>query len=439
MSCEMPLKFVTSTRGRPMLCVGGFVFRKDRSTLDKTTWRCEEETCRARISTADGTHSDPPEHMHAPDSVGIDVRERLDCLRKSAVQKTYAKSTALVAAAVSEVSSRSTLGSLPRPDLLRRQVLRARKREYSPMHPTNPLRREDLVIPDFLKMTTKGDPFLLYDSGEGDCERMIIFATPDNLELLKTCGEWFLDGTFKVCPLIFHQMYSVLVKISGSHKTVPVVDSLMPGKTSRTYRRFLTILTSFLDDFRPESLWRHIQADATLRDKYLRENDFSLDVRMFAAIAFVPLGNVQTAFETLLESEFVRENNYILTNFINYFENTWIGRPRNPALMKPQWWNVHEATLSGQGRTSNEIEGWHAAFAGRVGVSHPTFFKLTEQLRFEQALTEYAVINFRANGSETQPKKKYRDRQKRLLKLTSSFDIRRTMQFLNSVAGNISF
>ncbi|XP_018494218.1 uncharacterized protein LOC100906734, partial [Galendromus occidentalis] len=203
MSCEMPLKFVTSTRGRPMLCVGGFVFRKDRSTLDKTTWRCEEETCRARISTADGTHSDPPEHMHAPDSVGIDVRERLDCLRKSAVQKTYAKSTALVAAAVSE-------------------------------------------------MTTKGDPFLLYDSGEGDCERMIIFATPDNLELLKTCGEWFLDGTFKVCPLIFHQMYSVLVKISGSHKTVPVVDSLMPGKTSRTYRRFLTILTSFLDDFRPE-------------------------------------------------------------------------------------------------------------------------------------------------------------------------------------------
>ncbi|XP_018497012.1 uncharacterized protein LOC108864951 [Galendromus occidentalis] len=205
--------------------------------------------------------------MHAPDSVGIDVRERLDCLGRSAVQKTYAKSTALVAAAVSE-------------------------------------------------MTTKGDPFLLYDSGEGDCERMINFATLDNLELLKTCGEWFLDGTFKVCPVISHQMYSVLVKIPGSHKTVPVVYSLMPGKTSRTYRRSLTILTSVLDDFRPEvthvdfeiamvrelettfpsvgvlgcnfhlnqSLWRHIQADATLRDKYLRENDFSLDVRRYIRI-----------------------------------------------------------------------------------------------------------------------------------------------------------
>ena len=58
---------------------------------------------------------------------------------------------------------------------------------------------------------------------------------------------------------------------------------------------------------------------------------------MFAAIAFVPMADVRSAFTALLESHFAQENNYVLTDFMNYFEDTWVGRERNPPKFKPPW------------------------------------------------------------------------------------------------------
>ncbi|XP_018496738.1 uncharacterized protein LOC108864863 [Galendromus occidentalis] len=192
----MPLTFVTSTRGQPMLCLQGYVFRKDRQTNERTTWRCVEKTCKARIATEDDSHGEPPMHTHSPDPVDIKVRGVLSQLRESAAQRPSAKPTALVAEVVGKVESTATLGKLPKPDLLRRRVTHARRRA-GPGLPTNPLRREDLIIPPFLKVTTKDVSFLYYDSGEGRSDRIIVFATLANLSLLKESNEWFLDGTFK--------------------------------------------------------------------------------------------------------------------------------------------------------------------------------------------------------------------------------------------------
>ncbi|XP_018495709.1 uncharacterized protein LOC108864469 [Galendromus occidentalis] len=47
------------------------------------------------------------------------------------------------------------------------------------------------------------------------------------------------------------------------------------------------------------------------------------------------MSDVLAVFNTLLQSKFVKENNYILTASINYLESTWAGRERNAPLMKP--------------------------------------------------------------------------------------------------------
>ena len=68
--------------------------------------------------------------------------------------------------------------------------------------------------------------------------RLIIFATNDAIRLLATNPHWFMDGTFKVCPEIFFQIYTIHLLIS--HQIFPWVFALLPNKTEATYNRFLT-------------------------------------------------------------------------------------------------------------------------------------------------------------------------------------------------------
>ena len=53
----MPLLFVESTKGKPLLQLGGYLFRKDYDAQDRTKWRCIEKDCRARVETHADEHS----------------------------------------------------------------------------------------------------------------------------------------------------------------------------------------------------------------------------------------------------------------------------------------------------------------------------------------------------------------------------------------------
>lgn len=86
-----------------------------------------------------------------------------------------------------------------------------------------------------MQTTAKGDSFLLHDSGEGDSERILIFATERNLSCLAQATTWFADGTFKVTPEQFYQLYTVHATVNGV--VVPMVYGLLPNKSEATYRR----------------------------------------------------------------------------------------------------------------------------------------------------------------------------------------------------------
>ncbi|KAM7304445.1 hypothetical protein ISCGN_014345 [Ixodes scapularis] len=65
------------------------------------------------------------------------------------------------------------------------------------------------------KVTAKGDSFVLHDSGDGDSERLLTFATERNLSYLARATPWFADGTFKVTPEQFYQLYTVHAVVNG--------------------------------------------------------------------------------------------------------------------------------------------------------------------------------------------------------------------------------
>ena len=83
--------------------------------------------------------------------------------------------------------------------------------------------------------------FLLYDSGP-DTQRMLIFGTQRNLEMLKLAEHWLADGTFKTAPPLFSQVYVVHALRGGTQlmrdgHLLPSLFVLLPNKTEATYRR----------------------------------------------------------------------------------------------------------------------------------------------------------------------------------------------------------
>lgn len=90
---------------------------------------------------------------------------------------------------------------------------------------------------------------MLYDSGKEDPQRLLIFSTNENLELLATCDHWYAGGTFSSSPPLFSQIYTVHgAKFSTC---LPFVYALLPNKSQATYTKFLTALKVLNSSLKP--------------------------------------------------------------------------------------------------------------------------------------------------------------------------------------------
>ena len=133
-------------------------------------------------------------------------------------------------AALQNISETAAV-NLPQINNLKRTIHSQRKDNDLP--PT-PLRREDIpVLPERYQVTKAGEQFLIFDSGVGDNERILIFATQQGIHFLSNNSHWFMDGTFKLCPEIFYQIYTI--HALNNNQVFPSVFALLPNKNEVTY------------------------------------------------------------------------------------------------------------------------------------------------------------------------------------------------------------
>lgn len=212
--------------------------------------------------------------------------------------------------------------------------------------PANPQNLDDLEdIPRQFSVTRGDEPFLLYDSlndeeEELECGRVIIFASENHLKQLIRSRRWYCDGTFKVSPLIFYQLFTILCSITYSvagrstSVVLPMVYALLASKQETAYRKVFRVVRSaaatfeipyevplyVMSDFEvaiinaiqgeigdviracffhlSQSVWRQIQAHGLARwyndpqDRSIRDAAHQL-----CALAFVPLHDVESIFD----------------------------------------------------------------------------------------------------------------------------------------------
>ena len=101
------------------------------------------------------------------------------------------------------------------PSLISLKKVVQRKRNEIFNVPANPTQINDLTIPETFqnyKTAEIEEYFLLFDSGLDDPNRILIFGRSSWLNYLNS-EAWFCDGTFKISPPLFEQVYAILSKV----------------------------------------------------------------------------------------------------------------------------------------------------------------------------------------------------------------------------------
>jgi len=193
-----------------------------------------------------------------------------------------------------------------------------------------------------------------------------------------------------------------------------------------------------------QCIWRHLQQIPELQQRYTTDADFALAIRQLAALAFVPTDDVTTAFDDLMESIFYQANSDILRDLVNYFEDTWIGRPnrrgrgRSEPIFPHSLWNCYDASLDDLPKTNNAVEGWHRGFSQLLGAHHPTIWKFIDGIKKEQSLNEMRLEQY-VSGQQPPPGKRvYKDTADRIKTIVADYGLRPITDYLRGIAHNLS-
>ena len=131
-----------------------------------------------------------------------------------------------------------------------RAIERRRKKNDLPY--ANITSLKDISIPESLQKSTRDTNFLLWDSAADDDARILMFGTTENLTLLQENDHWFIDGTLKVAPTLFTQLFTIHALINNS--AYPLVYVLLPEKTEHGYERVMQKILELHPGLNPASI-----------------------------------------------------------------------------------------------------------------------------------------------------------------------------------------
>lgn len=390
----------------------------------------------------------PSEHSHAA-STGQLEKARVQSTIRRRAQETNEPPRVIIQATMSNLSPPAQ-ASIPKTDSAKRNI-----RRYRQLPPAI-----DDNLPDQLRNTVNGLPFLRHDVD------FLLFAAEADLLFLSGCSVWFADGTFKVSPAGYTQLYTIHGTRSGIN--VPCVFALLPNKLEVTYTTLLTKLLEIEPRLQPQTVitdfeqaamnafrnvfnaqihgchfhfgqcvWRKIQ-EFGYAVRYNNEPDYAMHIRMLVALAYVPNDDKVRVYEELIELDTFPEVDEIL----NYFEDTFLGRRqrrrRGTALFSSDIWDCYQAVRDDTPRTNNAVEGWHSAFARSVQIAHPTLPRLVVKLQKEQSLNQLNVERMVAGEEPPLKKKNYRDLDCRLRSVVLDYGNRSAIDYLRGCSHNIN-
>ncbi|CAD5126279.1 DgyrCDS14435 [Dimorphilus gyrociliatus] len=363
-----------SRKGHDILLNDGYSFVVKHKTPSSTIWVCsvrsKKKRCVARIRQNGNLFlKGNLEHNHnRKKNLEVDIKVKTDL--KIVCRSDNQTSGRSIAEKVL-LSYEPNATCLPDINYLKRMA-NSNRQKFRPVEPK--------VYNFNLDETFLPDEFLQKDICENG-ERILIFATNHQLNLLSKSNCWYIDGTFKIVKEPFYQLVTIhsFVKKSGDMKQVPLVFIFLTSKHTKAYLQAFQHINNLINDFHPkritmdfekglwkalskvypltefqgcvfhftQAVYRKIQALGYVKKYKEKGNDWK-DFRKLMALPFLPAHIIQPTFDSI-NAELCEKNRFL--DLLQYFQTNWIKNK----LWKPNNWSVFGLSI----RTNNDCEGWH--------------------------------------------------------------------------------
>ncbi|CAG8524215.1 3400_t:CDS:2 [Dentiscutata heterogama] len=452
---------VPSQKGGIKIKVDGYLMTKEKNCKNTYYWCCDQKkfngcTGRAVTQLRNNKHylKSFSKHKHAPQAHKPEVAKVVHQIKQQA-KVSRDKPVKIIQDNIISTPE-EVRPYLPSVNSLCKTINRVRQSKLPPQ-PRNIM---ELNLPESLRLTLNGNPFLIKDQLVGQ-NRILIYTTVENIRYLSRASFWIMDGTFDTVPTIFRQLYTIHAPVGAADnfRILPRVYSLMTHKSEEQYIWLFESLIDFADEngieLNPPRIITDFEIAAINASQYIfpevinkscqygNDLHFSNKIRCLFALAFLPPHEIPSAFN-ILKPHLPQEAHKLVL----WFEETYVlgeirretrggHEIRGSPLFPPKLWSVHDSVDLGIPRTQNAVEGWHNRWATLVGGSRVSVFSIVQKMQREQLLVE-SQIECTFYG-ESRPKQKWSlvERERRIMTIVNDRNNRLLIDFLEAIAHNL--
>lgn len=395
---QLRLKFIQSKRGKPVLLLDGFRYNyvvKNKSGT--SNWRCfNKNECNTSI-TLDSNNQivKKAKHSCVPNQLKNSIDEIMDeckkqvCINLEPIPKVFEDF-------INNIKHNLQEEDLPNYESVK-DMLRKARLDYLHCKKLTCNNLKDLMLPEELVKN-----FFLYDCGiEG---KILIFGTPLAKKYLKKFKKFYGDGTFRVVPSVFYQLYTLHVDLSEEDDEmvnfVPLLYILLSAKDQQTYVRLFTILKNqfsvniehYKCDYEiatinglrsvfPEVIisgcYYHFAHAVWKMSKKLKFDKVTAQIdgnelnmtTLYIRLALLPPDIIPEGYFELFYIGIESEE---FTKFNDYFRRQWM------EVITSETFSCYNEKF----RTTNAVEGWHRRINARI-IARPSIFLFIQLIKKE--------------------------------------------------------
>lgn len=332
--------------------------KSTNSAQSKQYWRCIDRTCNGTMKTNFNiergviTYGGQP-HLHEADYAAIQAQEVVRAIKRRAESHPNEPPSVIYRDEIANVHDEEVQSKMPE----RNNIIRNINRRQNRRRPLNPQSLVDLQISPPYTHTLNGSRFLQHDSGVDDPERFLVFFTDRSLERLCISRIMICDGTFKVVPNEFYQLYTIhgafmdhvftLIYCLTTTKNQIFYNNLLNLLKIRAQERNMPLEPQYINsDFElafmsaasnvfpnsvihgcnfhfGQAIWKRT-VNIGLKVPYGNNQTVKYTISYLRALPFVPVNDVVETFEMIVEQ--ANDDNFgdELRDLLNYVNRVYI-------------------------------------------------------------------------------------------------------------------